>query len=252
VLLDHVALAAHHALPVLDALVADLGATVLQGAEQAGFRPVQVRVGDADRGMTIELLEPYRVDEFDFLVRFLETRGEGPHHLTFKVDDLAAELERLREAGITPTGVFLDSPRWKEAFITPADAHGTVVQLAQGGLDFPTFAHQFASARTDGPYGEPRWWPDPPPRAEPASILERIVISTPALEAAIGFYTEILDGAVAARADGSADVTWAEGGCIRLEADADRPAGVTRLEVTGPGPARVLDLAGTRLAISPA
>lgn len=249
--LDHVALAAHDALPVLDTLVADLGGTVLQGAEQAGFRPVQVRVGTATEGMIIELLEPHRVDELDFLDRFLRARGEGPHHLTFKVSDLPTELVRLRDAGITPTGVFLDSPRWKEAFITPAEAHGTVVQLAQGGLDFPTFADQFASARTDGPYGEPRWWPDPPRRAEQPSILEAIVISTPRLDAAATFYTEVLRGTAAARDAGAVVLRWPGGGCIRFEADADRPPGITRLEVKGPGPARVLTLAGTTVVVSP-
>ncbi|MFA5883062.1 MAG: VOC family protein [Acidimicrobiia bacterium] len=250
-LLDHVALASRDSLPILNTLVADFGGTVLQGAISAGFRPVQVRVGDAHRGMTVELLEPYDVDKFDFLERFLKARGPGPHHLTFKVHDLAAELDRVRAAGITPTGILLDSPRWKEAFITPAQAHGTVVQLAQGGLDFPTFADQFASARTDGPYGEPRWWPEPPPRAPEPSFLEHVVVSTPSLDAAIAFYTDVLRGTVGERGDGFAAIGWAGGGCVRLEADADRPPGVTRLDVVGPGPAREVVLAGTPLVVRP-
>ena len=35
--------------------------------------------------MTIELLEPWAVEQTDFLERFLARHGDGPHHLTFKV-----------------------------------------------------------------------------------------------------------------------------------------------------------------------
>lgn len=250
--LDHVALASRDSLPVLDVLVGELGGTVLQGAVQTGFRPVQVRMGDAERGMIIELLEPYGVEESDFLERFLQSRGPGPHHLTFKVDDLVAELDRVRTAGLTPTGVLLDSPRWKEAFLAPADAHGTVVQLAQGGLEFPTFADQFASARTVGPYGEPRWWPEPAPRAPEPTFLDQVVVSTPVLDAATAFYTGVLCGTATERGGGVRDITWPGGGCIRLEEDTSRAPGIVRLELTGPGPARTLTLAGTPLVVTPA
>ena len=45
--LDHVALASHDAARARPALVADLGGTVLMGGENVGFRPIQVRLGDA-------------------------------------------------------------------------------------------------------------------------------------------------------------------------------------------------------------
>lgn len=249
--LDHVALATRDALPVLDTLVGDLGGTVLQGAEQAGIRPIQVRVGDAERGMTVELLEPFRTDEADFLERFLRDRGEGPHHLTFKVPDLVAEVARLEAAGLHPVGVLLDSPRWKEAFLTPSEAHGTVVQFAQGGLEFPSFAAQFASARVDGPYGEPRWWPDPPPRASEASYVECVVVSTPALPATTAFYADVCGGAVTESTPDAVRLEW-PGGAVRLVEDASRPPGILRLDAVGPGPARELVLAGTPVLIRPA
>ena len=170
--LDHVALASRDSFAILDVLVGDLGGTVLQGAIQTGFRPVQVRMGDAERGLTIELLEPYGVEEFDFLERFLQARGPGPHHLTFKVADLAAEIDRVRAAGYHPTGILLDNPRWKECFLAPAEAHGTVVQLAQDDSNlYPSFAVHFAEARAGRPYGEPKWWDDPRParRERPSS-----------------------------------------------------------------------------------
>jgi methylmalonyl-CoA/ethylmalonyl-CoA epimerase len=250
--LDHVALASRDSQAVMRVLVQELGATVMQGAIQTGFRPVQLRLGDAERGMTLELLEPYRVEEYDFLERFLVARGPGPHHLTFKVDDLAAEIDRLRAVGLQPTGIFLDSDRWKECFVHPSEAHGTVVQLAQGGLlAYATYADHLAAARAGNPYGEPVWWDDPGVRHPVTTYLERVVITTPHLDGAVGLYTGVFDGVVAATADGWADVVW-PGGCVRFVADADRPAGVVRLECSADGPPRTVTLAGTDLVVTPA
>ena len=198
--LDHVALASRDSQAAMRVLVRDLGATVMQGAIQAGFRPVQLRLGDADRGMTVELLEPHRAEDHDFLDRFLRDRGPGPHHLTFKVDDIEAEIDRVRGTGLHPTGILLDSPRWKECFLHPAEAHGTVIQLAQGGLDaYPTLADHLAAARAGSPYGEPVWWDDPGPRSPTTTYLDRVVVTTPMLDDATAFYAHVLGGEVADR-----------------------------------------------------
>lgn len=249
--LDHVALASRDSQAVMRVLVQDLGATVMQGAIQLGFRPVQLRMGDADRGMTLELLEPYRVEEQDFLERFLRDRGPGPHHLTFKVDDLEAEIEHVRGAGLHPTGILLDSERWKECFLHPAEAHGTVIQLAQGGLDaYPTLADHLAAARGGNPYGEPVWWDDPGPRAPTTTSLDRVVVATPALDDATAFYTDVLGGTVTDRTDRRRDVTW-PGGCVRLVVDRAHAPGIARLECTADGPARTVTVAGTDLVVTP-
>ena len=253
--LDHVALASRDSQAVMRVLVQDLGATVMQGAVQAGFRPVQLRMGDARRGMTLELLEPYRVEQHDFLERFLVARGPGPHHLTFKVDDLAAEIDRLRAAGLHPTGIFLDSDRWKECFLHPAEAHGTVVQLAQGGLDaYATYADHFAAfaaARAGNPYGEPVWWDDPGPRAPAPTYLDRVVLATPEPAAAVALYTGVLGGTVGSEADGWTDVEW-PGGCLRITPAGDGPTGVVRLECTAAGAPRTVTVAGTDLVVTAA
>src|SRR5690348_15950384 len=129
--LHHVALATRDAGALLEPLVGDLDGVLTMGGENVGFRSYQVRLGDATEGMTVEILEPWRPERFDFLKRFVARHGEGPHHLTFKVPDLAATLERVHRTGYTPVGVSLADPRWKEAFLQPREAHGTVVQLAQ-------------------------------------------------------------------------------------------------------------------------
>ncbi|MEM0129311.1 MAG: VOC family protein [Thermoplasmata archaeon] len=52
-----------------------------------------VRVGEAE----IELLEP--TDPSSGVARFLESRGEGFHHVAFHVPSVDRELQRLRGAG---------------------------------------------------------------------------------------------------------------------------------------------------------
>ena len=90
--LDHVAIGLRDVTQSLFTLVGELGGTPIRGGEVVGFRAMQVRLGDAERGMTVELLEPFDVHLNDFLVRFLERHEHGPHHLTFKVDDIEFEL----------------------------------------------------------------------------------------------------------------------------------------------------------------
>lgn len=47
----------------------------------------------------IELLEATRPDSP--IAKFLDKKGEGIHHLAFEVDDIVAEMERLKAEGFT-------------------------------------------------------------------------------------------------------------------------------------------------------
>ena len=84
-------------------------------------------------GIRLEALEPIENPRDDFLARFLEHTGPGPHHVTFKVPDIEASLDQLKSLGIEPLKVDLSDPNWKEAFLHPKLGVGTVVQLAQPG-----------------------------------------------------------------------------------------------------------------------
>lgn len=66
-----------------------------------------------------------------FLSRFLASRGEGLHHVTFKTDDIRAAIARLEELGFELVDVSLENPHWKEAFLRPSRSHGTLIQVAQ-------------------------------------------------------------------------------------------------------------------------
>jgi methylmalonyl-CoA epimerase len=98
--------------------------------ESDGVRIAFLGVGESK----IELVEP--TDPSTGVARFLESRGEGFHHVCFEVADLSAELARLAGEGIE-----LIDPRPRRgaegpvAFLHPSSCHGVLVELieAPGG-----------------------------------------------------------------------------------------------------------------------
>ncbi len=211
-------------------------------------------LGTDDDGMTIELLEPFDLERFDFLDRFLARHGEGPHHLTYKVASLTESLERVRTSGYTPVGIQLGDSRWMEAFLQPREAHGTVVQLAQTDRPARSHAEELADVRVNGAHGEPLWWPDPPAPAATPTLLRRVVLRTPNLDAALGFFAGLLQGTftgddAAPGTPRSAELVWPGGGRVLLEERPSESPGITRLELETDGPPRELELAATRLVV---
>jgi catechol 2,3-dioxygenase-like lactoylglutathione lyase family enzyme len=219
--------------------VGRLGAPVIFGGANLGFRAMQVDGGD----LRIELLEPFNIEVNDFLERFLQANGEGPHHLTFKTDDIRAEIARAEAAGYNPVGVNLEVPFWQEAFIHPKQAGGTVIQIAQsafGPLDFEQEA---------GEFGPGRWWPEPPEPAPSRATLRRVVITTDEMTRSLGLYAELLGGERTDFGEGWVELGWPGGGRIRLEHAAGRPEGIDRLEWTHPGPTLEIEVAGTSFVL---
>jgi catechol 2,3-dioxygenase-like lactoylglutathione lyase family enzyme len=232
--LDHVALAAAETSDALRFLTGTLGGTVIFGGQSIGFRPMQVWVGTDDGdGMPVELLEPWAVAENDFLARFVDRHGPGPHHLTFKVSDIGAALEQARGAGLHPVNINLSDPDWKEAFLLPREAHGTVVQLAESHGHPETRIGLLAHVAAHGPNSHPRWWSNPSTAHGPAARLRRVVLRTPTLAAAAEFFAGVLQGDVEHESVGRVDLVWPGGARIGLEYQPDAPAGVDRLEVEG-------------------
>lgn len=228
--LDHVAIAAPDHRPVLTALTGELGGLVLSGGTPpgAGFRAMQIRLGRGEKGMTVEVLEPFQPENNDFLAKFIEATGGGVHHITFKTDNVVTELGRLQALGVEPVGVNF-AGGWKEMFIHPKDAHGTVIQIAQS--DMPEFPMtQWLASLPEGLMifdGSGPWWDqDSVGVSDSHATLQRIVISTPDPEAGAAFYRDVLGGST----DGYT-ITW-PGGEVLLEASEGRPR-VDRLEVEG-------------------
>jgi methylmalonyl-CoA/ethylmalonyl-CoA epimerase len=231
--LDHVALAAADTSEALRWLTGTLGGTVIFGGQATGFRPMQVWIGTpGGDGMSIELLEPWETQHNDFLARFVARHGAGPHHLTFKVPDIVAAIERFRAAGIEPVNVDLSDPEWKEAFVLPRDAYGTVVQLAETAHQHSR-AELLAHVAQHGVEGRPRWWVDSLPATGPPARLRRVVLRSADPAGARRMFAGLLDGAVAAEGEHFIELSWPGGARLRIEPDAARAAGVDRLEVEG-------------------
>lgn len=248
--LDHVALATRDAKPALEVLIGELGGTVLFGGQGVGFRPMTIRLGNADEGMNLELLEPWLAEQKDFLARFLDRHGDGPHHLTFKVDDLDATLERVTQAGYRPVNVDRSDPQWQEAFLMPREAHGTVVQLAQSSRT-ETRAELLAIVAEHGPQAAPQWWGDPGPPGSELGFLRRVIVHTPSLTAALGFFAGLLGGQELAAGEGWVELGWTGGARIQLEVRPHAPPGIDRLELDAPNLSGERIVAGTRLVLAP-
>jgi methylmalonyl-CoA/ethylmalonyl-CoA epimerase len=96
---------------------------------EQGVRASMLETGEGDTA--IELLEP--IGENSPIFKFLEKRGEGIHHICFKVDDIESALERLKNQGIK---LINDAPRLgvdgtKVAFLHPKALNGVLIELAE-------------------------------------------------------------------------------------------------------------------------
>ncbi|WP_396217556.1 methylmalonyl-CoA epimerase [Flavobacterium sp.] len=79
----------------------------------------------------IELLEA--TNEDSPIAKFLEKKGEGIHHIAFDVEDIYAEIERLKLEGFT---VLNETPKKGAdnklvAFLHPKTTNGVLIELCQ-------------------------------------------------------------------------------------------------------------------------
>lgn len=92
----------------------------------------QVRIASFKVGESvIELTAP--LSESSPISKFLEKRGEGIHHMALEVDDVAAELTRLKAEGVQ---LIDEAPRpgaheMQIAFLHPKSTNGVLVELCQ-------------------------------------------------------------------------------------------------------------------------
>ncbi|HEY0055846.1 MAG TPA: methylmalonyl-CoA epimerase [Pedobacter sp.] len=79
----------------------------------------------------IELLEATSPESA--IARFIEKRGEGIHHIAFKVADINKEMLRLKSEGFT---LLSEKPQPGAdnklvCFVHPKDTHGVLIELCQ-------------------------------------------------------------------------------------------------------------------------
>ena len=77
----------------------------------------------------IELLES--TDPDGIIARFIEKKGEGTHHIAFEVDDIEAEMERLKNEGFV---LLNETPKAGAdnkmvCFLHPKHTNGVLIEL---------------------------------------------------------------------------------------------------------------------------
>jgi len=124
--LDHVAFAVRDKAAAAKFLTEVLGAKEVMDMEWGGFRFTSYLLGS---GSMLELV--YSSDPNHFINRFIEKRGEGVHHLTVKVRSIDEAVENARSHGLNPFDIDTSNPLWKEAYLHPREALGTLIQFAE-------------------------------------------------------------------------------------------------------------------------
>ncbi len=71
------------------------------------------------------------------IAKYIEKRGEGIHHIAFDVEDIHAEMERLRGLGFT---LLNEQPKRGAdnklvCFVHPKSANGVLIELCQSIVD---------------------------------------------------------------------------------------------------------------------
>ena len=127
--IDHVAIAVND----LEAAIAyyrdTFGAEVdhREVVESDGVEEALLKVADS----YVQLLTPTRPDSP--VAKYLERKGEGLHHVGYRVDDCGAALEAVKAQG---GRVIDEAPRpgsrgTTVAFVHPKGAFGTLIELVQ-------------------------------------------------------------------------------------------------------------------------
>jgi methylmalonyl-CoA/ethylmalonyl-CoA epimerase len=125
--IDHVAL-----------VVKDLEAAVQNFKDTFGFEVVERNDGPGGEftgamiengAMRIELFQPLKPGSF---MKFLEERGGGLHHVSFRTDDIRAEMADLKAKGKRLLNEQpMELPGAKVAFVHPSAAENMLIELVE-------------------------------------------------------------------------------------------------------------------------
>jgi methylmalonyl-CoA/ethylmalonyl-CoA epimerase len=132
--IDHVGIACRDLEASVAHYTSTFGLAVLgrETNEAQGVHEAMLYVADGPGGFScVQLLEPTRPDSP--VGRFLDSHGEGVHHIAYGVDDITAALDSLRQGGArlvdeTPRHGFGGSAI---AFVHPKSVGGVLTELVQ-------------------------------------------------------------------------------------------------------------------------
>ena len=127
--IDHIAIAVHDLPDAIDTYRETFGAVVehREVVESDGVEEALLRVADS----YIQLLTPTRDDSP--VAKYLAAKGEGLHHVGYRVDDCAVALEAVKAQGHR---VIDEAPRpgsrgTTVAFVHPKAIFGTLIELVE-------------------------------------------------------------------------------------------------------------------------
>jgi methylmalonyl-CoA/ethylmalonyl-CoA epimerase len=127
--IDHVAIAVNDLEEAIAWYAENLGATVdhREVVEKDGVEEALLKVADS----YVQLLTPVRDDSP--VAKYLATKGEGLHHVGYRVADCAAALQSVKDHG---GRVIDEAPRpgsrgTTVAFVHPKTSFGTLIELVQ-------------------------------------------------------------------------------------------------------------------------
>jgi methylmalonyl-CoA epimerase len=129
-ILDHVAIAVKD-LDKSQKVWEDMGLTFSPEREVVASQGVQTAFAAMDENAHLELLCPH--GESGPIHKYLEKKGEGIHHLCFKVPDIEAKCNELKEKGY----ILLNESPVEGAnncmvnFIHPKSTGGVLVEISQ-------------------------------------------------------------------------------------------------------------------------
>lgn len=126
--IDHVAIAVKNLDDAVSNFESLFGLTPskIEEIPDQGVKAALIHIGDTE----IEFIQPVKADTG--VAKFLETKGEGIHHIAIEVDDTDAELNSLGEKGAK----LIDKQgrkglAGKIGFIHPKSVNGTLMELCQ-------------------------------------------------------------------------------------------------------------------------
>jgi methylmalonyl-CoA epimerase len=96
--------------------------------EDEQVKVVMIPVGES----RLELLEPTSADST--VAKFLTKRGEGLHHVSLRVPDLAASVAKLKQDGVRLVSdeIKVGAGGHRYVFVHPSSAGGVLLELVEG------------------------------------------------------------------------------------------------------------------------
>jgi methylmalonyl-CoA epimerase len=126
--IDHLGIAVK-SLATAKSIYQKLGMSVSpeETVEAEQVRLVMVPVGES----RLELLEP--TSETSTIAKFIQKRGEGLHHISLRVPDLAAAVDKLKKDGVRLVSeeIKVGAGGHRYVFVHPASTGGVLLELVE-------------------------------------------------------------------------------------------------------------------------